>query len=315
MRALRPRRLIPTVNAGDPAAARAIVDRFAGLMDLSRDRSRLDRYLLAGRRGSGACGSGPSSGPASMDHPELLSGAGEGPWMSPVEDGPSKEPRFALEGDSSEGPSCALARDPIEEPGSAAAGTGSPAGWAEAAEPAAAGGGSTHQRRDGTASSKLDSRGPGQLAGGKDQPAEGRGWQCGAAETSPMEVEPQAAESSGSGLDLPQQQGQDQQQRWQQQQAKQTTEPAVPFGARAGAHRLRGTSHAACQQQVQVEGQPEADVDLDAVDVAGQHRILAAIQLQQQAKMSVPPGSGGRRQLRQGSLRAFLMPGRANSAD
>lgn len=45
VRALRPRRIVPTVNAGDAAKARALVDRFADLMDLSRDRSRLDAYL------------------------------------------------------------------------------------------------------------------------------------------------------------------------------------------------------------------------------------------------------------------------------
>lgn len=45
VRALRPRRLIPTVDAADAAASRAVVDRFADLMDLSADRSRLDCYL------------------------------------------------------------------------------------------------------------------------------------------------------------------------------------------------------------------------------------------------------------------------------
>ncbi len=44
--ALRPRRLIPTVNAGDVAKRRAIVDRFADLMDLSGDRSRIPGYFL-----------------------------------------------------------------------------------------------------------------------------------------------------------------------------------------------------------------------------------------------------------------------------
>lgn len=44
--ALRPRRLIPTVNAGDAAKRRAIVDRFADLMDLSGDRSRIPGYFL-----------------------------------------------------------------------------------------------------------------------------------------------------------------------------------------------------------------------------------------------------------------------------
>ena len=42
---LRPKRLIPTVNCPDAASARAIVDRFADLMDLSRDKSRLDCYF------------------------------------------------------------------------------------------------------------------------------------------------------------------------------------------------------------------------------------------------------------------------------
>ena len=46
VRALRPKRLVPTVNADSPAKSRAIVDRFADLMDLSADRSRLDCYLL-----------------------------------------------------------------------------------------------------------------------------------------------------------------------------------------------------------------------------------------------------------------------------
>lgn len=43
--ALRPRKIVPTVNATTPARSRAIVDRFADLMDLSRDRSRLDCWL------------------------------------------------------------------------------------------------------------------------------------------------------------------------------------------------------------------------------------------------------------------------------
>lgn len=42
---LRPKRIIPTVNCPDAASARAIVDRFADLMDLSRDKSRLDLYF------------------------------------------------------------------------------------------------------------------------------------------------------------------------------------------------------------------------------------------------------------------------------
>lgn len=42
---LRPKRIVPTVNCPDAASARAIVDRFADLMDLSRDKSRLDSYF------------------------------------------------------------------------------------------------------------------------------------------------------------------------------------------------------------------------------------------------------------------------------
>ena len=42
---LKPKRIIPTVNCPDTASARAIVDRFADLMDLSSDKSRLDSYF------------------------------------------------------------------------------------------------------------------------------------------------------------------------------------------------------------------------------------------------------------------------------
>eukprot|EP00198_Chlamydomonas_reinhardtii_P013635 XP_001702972.1 predicted protein [Chlamydomonas reinhardtii] len=42
---LRPQRVVPTVNAATPAHRRSLVDRFAHLMDLSTDRSRLDVYL------------------------------------------------------------------------------------------------------------------------------------------------------------------------------------------------------------------------------------------------------------------------------
>lgn len=56
---LRPKRLIPTVNCPDAASARTIVDRFADLMDLSRDKSRLDSYF--GRTASAPACSPPSS--------------------------------------------------------------------------------------------------------------------------------------------------------------------------------------------------------------------------------------------------------------
>ena len=70
VRALRPRRLVPTVGAvGEPAKARAIIDRFADLMDLSRDRSRLDCYLArppktASERQGGASPPGSQGGAA-----------------------------------------------------------------------------------------------------------------------------------------------------------------------------------------------------------------------------------------------------------
>lgn len=49
--ALRPMKLIPTVNAPNAAASRALVDRFADLMDLSADKSRLDMYFKRSRWG------------------------------------------------------------------------------------------------------------------------------------------------------------------------------------------------------------------------------------------------------------------------
>ena len=66
VRTLRPKRLIPTVNAGDAGKARAIVDRLCGLMDLSQDRSRLDAYLVRGSAAAGAAGeAGGGAGPSS----------------------------------------------------------------------------------------------------------------------------------------------------------------------------------------------------------------------------------------------------------
>ena len=50
VKALRPAKLVPTVNASNAAAAAAIVDRFADLMDLSRHRGRMDRYLIKGKQ-------------------------------------------------------------------------------------------------------------------------------------------------------------------------------------------------------------------------------------------------------------------------
>jgi DNA cross-link repair 1A protein len=63
VRALRPRRLIPTVNAGSRAAQQAITDRLAALMDLSCDRGRIDAYLVPAAPGSsGSSSSGGASG-------------------------------------------------------------------------------------------------------------------------------------------------------------------------------------------------------------------------------------------------------------
>jgi len=55
VKTLRPRKLIPTVNAGDAVKSRALVDRLCGLMDLSEDKSRLDSYFnrTAGDRAAG----------------------------------------------------------------------------------------------------------------------------------------------------------------------------------------------------------------------------------------------------------------------
>lgn len=61
--ALRPRKIIPTVNAATPAASRAIVDRFADLMDLSKDRSRLDSYFGAAARGPAAAAAAERTAP------------------------------------------------------------------------------------------------------------------------------------------------------------------------------------------------------------------------------------------------------------
>lgn len=47
VKTLRPKKLVPTVNAGDAAKSRALVDKLCGFMDLSTDRSRLDSYFLA----------------------------------------------------------------------------------------------------------------------------------------------------------------------------------------------------------------------------------------------------------------------------
>lgn len=60
---LRPKRLIPTVNAVTRSQQEALVDRFADLMDLSCNKGRIDAYLVrstpAGARQPIAAGIGP----------------------------------------------------------------------------------------------------------------------------------------------------------------------------------------------------------------------------------------------------------------
>ena len=87
VRALRPRRLIPTVDAADAAASRAVVDRFADLMDLSADRSRLDCYL---RRQPQQAPVGEEQAAAAEGGAEAGSGGGgggRGSWWRPAGDG------------------------------------------------------------------------------------------------------------------------------------------------------------------------------------------------------------------------------------
>lgn len=82
VKTLRPRKLIPTVNAGDAVKSRALVDRLCGLMDLSEDKTRLDSYFLAaaGKGGNGSQlgqGSGSKSGDASQQQQQPEAAAAE----------------------------------------------------------------------------------------------------------------------------------------------------------------------------------------------------------------------------------------------
>eukprot|EP00890_Picochlorum_soloecismus_P006264 jgi/Picsp_1/6639/NSC_03982-R1_dna cross-link repair protein snm1 len=47
---IRPKKLIPTVNADSDGKARALVDKFCSFMDLSKDKSRLDSYFVTGSK-------------------------------------------------------------------------------------------------------------------------------------------------------------------------------------------------------------------------------------------------------------------------
>ncbi|KAK9826872.1 hypothetical protein WJX81_002566 [Elliptochloris bilobata] len=68
VRTLHPSRLVPTVNAANMTASRAMVDKFADLMDLRKDRSRLDHYLRP------AATAPPASERQGSDHPTALRG-------------------------------------------------------------------------------------------------------------------------------------------------------------------------------------------------------------------------------------------------
>ncbi|KAM3569480.1 hypothetical protein VYU27_008425 [Nannochloropsis oceanica] len=53
IRAIRPRKIIPTVSAGDEKAVERQLKHFLPDMDLSQDRARLDSYFMGGERGGG----------------------------------------------------------------------------------------------------------------------------------------------------------------------------------------------------------------------------------------------------------------------
>lgn len=224
VRTLRPRRLIPTVNADNPAASRAIVGRFAGLMDLSGDRSRLDCYFLrappperpAGQpsasRGYETSGQGGAAQESTTPSSSSCGGdeeSGSGQWDAPL---------------------------------GAALPTASPAMPVQA-------------------------------------------WQ----EPSAVKLASELAalgDSRAVSTLLFQQECSSPQQQQEQQRQQQGPGTTVPSSSMA------------------VEGGEEEEVDLSAVDVAQQHRILSAIRDEQrrQARRT----SGGARRLRQGSLAGFV---------
>ncbi len=76
VKVLRPRCIIPTVNAPDAAAARAIVDRFACFMDLTRDRRRLDAYFP--RLGQTQQGQQAEQGEGEQQQQQMQAGGREG---------------------------------------------------------------------------------------------------------------------------------------------------------------------------------------------------------------------------------------------
>eukprot|EP00878_Enallax_costatus_P007518 GHUV01007874.1.p1 GENE.GHUV01007874.1~~GHUV01007874.1.p1 ORF type:complete len:518 (+),score=175.46 GHUV01007874.1:1203-2756(+) len=65
--ALRPKKIIPTVNAANPEDASRIVERFADLMDHSSNRSRIDMHLVRLPTPSSARAVLPATLPALMD--------------------------------------------------------------------------------------------------------------------------------------------------------------------------------------------------------------------------------------------------------
>lgn len=72
---LRPRQIIPTVNAATRSQQQALVDRFADLMDLSRDRGRMDFYLLAAAPGAGCLSAPAAASPAGVVAPQAAAAA------------------------------------------------------------------------------------------------------------------------------------------------------------------------------------------------------------------------------------------------
>lgn len=77
---LRPKRLIPTVNAATRDQAAAIVERFVDLMDLSSSKGRIDRFLLRpgkpGNSSPAAATAGSEPGSCSSLQQQDLAGIG-----------------------------------------------------------------------------------------------------------------------------------------------------------------------------------------------------------------------------------------------
>ncbi len=72
VKTLRPKKLIPTVNAGDAAKRRSLVDRLCGLMDLSEDKTRLDSYFLNASASAGKLAGNSGGGGGSLVSSQAL---------------------------------------------------------------------------------------------------------------------------------------------------------------------------------------------------------------------------------------------------